>query len=216
MTALYVLAGILVFFTVLLLCPVTFLITYKEKAAICISYLFFKIRLPSQKPKKAKKQKAKKEKPKKSDVSKQLKELFGKDGLSGFLPLFSEFVKIVVKMKKQLSKAVVSQFDVAVSVASSDAADTAVLYGKVCAAVYPAVSVLLRILKCKNYHISVSPNFAEEKTKVAAICCIRIRLWLLLSSAIGLFVRSIKLWYQVKTDKNKEKEPSSDAQAQNG
>ncbi|MFR1434827.1 MAG: DUF2953 domain-containing protein [Acutalibacteraceae bacterium] len=70
-------------------------------------------------------------------------------------------------LRRALRVIVVDRLQVRLIVVGEDAADTAVRYGKICAAVYPAQAVLETVMKVRRRQIDVEPGFLQEKSSTA-------------------------------------------------
>lgn len=178
MIALYIILGILLLLFLITLIRVQVFAYYSEEFLLTVKILFFKIKIlpakekpekkkPEKKPKKEKKQKpeeeAKKEKPEEKKQS-YLGKLKEKKGLSGLISLFTSIARIAGGALKGLfSHIVIKKMDVGIAIAGSDASDTALKYGKLCSAVYPAVNIISAATVCKDYNVGIEPVFDPEK-----------------------------------------------------
>lgn len=179
--------SILAIFTMLLLSSLKITLEIGENAVFKVRFLFLKIvnydsENKASKSKKAKKKRSKKEKTlvdslKEYASSKNKRELFFE---------IIEYLKIVLsKFKKLLSKTRFRKAVLDLTVATEDAADTAILYGKVCSAVYPIISILDTAMKFDLKRISVKTDFASNKMKLYLSGIIKIRLIHILSFLIS-------------------------------
>ena len=192
--------GWIIFFSILAKCAMLLLSSLKitleigENAVFKVRFLFFKIvnydsENKSSKSKKEKKKPNKKEKTlvdslKEYASSKNKRELFFE---------IIEYLKIVLsKFKKLLSKTRFKKAVLDLTVATEDAADTAILYGKVCSAVYPIISILDTAMKFDPKRISVKTDFASNKMKLYLSGIIKIRfihiLGFLTSTALSIII----------------------------
>lgn len=204
MTAAVIVISVLLFIFFLLLLPVTVQAEYTDRLYVHIKYLFVKIRLLPQKEKKKKKKKRKEEskekkvekeeEKKEKSSAQQIKEVLDKTGLGGFI----EIIKSLAKIAKDtafgvLEHTVIQRFEVNIKAAGEDAADCAVNYGYVCAAVYPACSLIIAPVKdCKNINIEITPDFNSRQSSVK--CCVTayISLFWLLCGVIKAAFRLLK------------------------
>ena len=158
MIVLWILLGLIALIFLLLCIPVRFDLNYNGEATVFIRYLFLKYRvLPEKKKKKEKKssekkseEQAKEKKP--NPLLQQVKKYKEAEGLTGLLTLAKDLLKATgTRFGKLLRHIKLKDFDLYVLVGGGkDAAEIAVLYGEVCAGVYPAVSVLLGLTNCKS------------------------------------------------------------------
>ena len=210
MIALYILLGVLLLLFLICLVRVQVFFLYTGEVKLTLKVLFYeKILLPTVKEMKEKhpKKEKKKEKPKPEEKEKKeeekkptyLEKLKEKKGVTGLISLFEELAKIAVGALKGLFKhIVIKKLEVGVALSTDDAASTAVNYGRVCSALYPAVNVITAITVCKDYHVTVEPVFDDEReTEVYADVYAYIRVgWALLTAVkagIRLLIARMKL-----------------------
>ena len=208
-------AGILAFLAILLACPVTVSASFEEELSLRIRYLFFRFTvLPAkEKPEPERKKKAEKKKPAETSGEEKkpdLREILKKKGVDGLLTILREAAALAVSVfKKFLSHVKVLQFDLDVAVATEDAAETALWYGRVCAVVYPAVSALMQACGCRRFGVSVFPDFDRKKAEARLTLRVRIALFFLLKESLSALWRAAKLWMKFR-------DPQPDAPAQAG
>lgn len=178
--------------TFLSLCPITFTIGFDEEFSADIRYLFFHYTLAPRPQKKIKNEKKAPapEKPKES----KLKSLYKEKGLAGFIHFISNLARIASgTAKKIFQHLTVSLMSVDISVSSGDAAQTAVNYGYVCSAVFPAVSVLLSNTNYKDYTVDIKPDFNSDESTVKFRCKAKIKVIFLMTAAIYALKSFIKM-----------------------
>ena len=208
-------AGILAFLAILLACPVTVSASFEEELSLRIRYLFFRFTvLPAkEKPEPERKKKAEKKKPAETSGEEKkpdLREILKKKGVDGLLTILREAAALAVSvLKKFLSHVKVLQFDLDVAVATEDAAETALWYGRVCAVVYPAVSALMQACGCRRFGVSVFPDFDRKEARARLTLRARIELFFLLKESLSALLRAAKLWMKFR-------DPQPDAPAQAG
>ncbi len=93
----------------------------------------------------------------------------------------------LVKIKKQLKKITVKRLTVDISIASDNAAKTAVEYGAVCAAVYPLLSFLESTADIGIKQINVSSDFNSQKPHFSFSAVVRLRIIYLIIAAFAAF-----------------------------
>ena len=175
MTALYVLIGIIAFFVLLL--SVKFFVTvhYEDDVAVSVRWLFLKFDILPQKekeekPKKEKKNKKKEEEPPKeeSEVIKEPKKkkdnmfvrFYNNRGVSGVVELLKDAAKALGGMFKRIGRAFLfEELYVSLDVGAGDSAETAIKYGKVCSAAFPAMGLIVSTMRVKKYSININPDF---------------------------------------------------------
>ena len=238
MIALYILLGILLLIALLLFFPLRIHAKYDESLALEIRYFFIKLGFPrppltpEQEAKKAKKkakkeQKKEKKKAKKAEKKKKkgikdghllsdqkkkfdFKEIFKRHGVSGLLSILKDAAALFKKHFKKLRHTKISYLSVDLVIARGNAADTAIAYGKTCAEVYPAVAGLLSVCRHGDYEIAVTPDFNAPKSSAKAEIKLSIRLFHLVSLALGIAFGAIGLYLRFRRGKyEKKKQPDS-------
>ncbi len=177
MTALWIILGIIAFFVLLFSIRVTVYMTYDEDFKLDIGWLFIKLHIL---PKKEKPEKEKEEKPpkelepeKEPEPEKEKKDniivnFYKNQGFSGVIQLLRDTVTAINGMFGSIFKHFIfRELKLYMSVGAGDAAETAILYGKTCSVVFPAMGLITSTCKVKEYDCGVQPNFIEaDKTAV--------------------------------------------------
>lgn len=197
MTVIIVLGMILAVITLLLISFVHVEIVFTDQLLLTIRYLFINYRVfPPQEQKKKRQKTTPLEKKEKEpeDKSGKLKELLKGRGLSGLLSLLGGLSRLAASSAKKLfSHLIIGRFFLSVRVAGEDAAETAVTYGRVCAAAYPAVSILVQAARCKRYEAHIFPDFNEKKTEICLQSRARIRLVFLMWIGLSTLIQGVKI-----------------------
>ncbi len=96
----------------------------------------------------------------------KLKELFSKlGGFEGTIEILQYFAsKTKVMVSKVLKHIIIKELFVDFTVAGDDAADTAINYGKTCAAVFPALGTICTNMKVREYDVDINPDFLAKKS----------------------------------------------------
>ncbi|NLX94475.1 MAG: DUF2953 domain-containing protein [Clostridiales bacterium] len=187
MVFLYIILSI-IFFLVLLLCiKITVATQYNEDFELEVRWLFIKYKLYPPKEKKPKKEKKedskdnkKDKKPKKAKKPNPLKKFYENQGMTGVIDLISATASVVNGRFKRIFKSVViNSLVIAMQVTGEDSAKTAMNYGEVCAAVFPAVGLMCSTMRVKRYKINITPDFIGSENKAyfsAVISVIPIRI----------------------------------------
>lgn len=181
MIVLYILLGILGSVFLLLLIPLRLEAEYEEGLAMTVGYLFFRFRIFPPKEKKEEKEEGQKKEGQETKLG-QIKESLKEQGVSGFLKFIQKLAQIAGGVGKRLFRhLVILRYDLELSVSGSDASDTAIAYGKMCAAVYNASSLFLSSVRSrKRVSVRVYPNFFTEKSTVEFHGVLSVKpLWLL-------------------------------------
>lgn len=194
MTVFIILSIILSLILLILFLPVVVDISFKQE-------FFFKIRLfgfkvfDSQKPKKEKTpitRKKNQEKNKKSDVKLRAKTIFErlqkKYGFTGAVSKIMTFVlKVLSHIKGFLRHINIHKVKLDIVVASEDAAKTAIEYGIVCQAVYPALSALTSMVNIKYKEINVKSDFESTNCNFQFGALVKLNIFWLLIAVVKIF-----------------------------
>lgn len=225
MTALTIILGIIAFFVLIFSIRVTVYMTYDEEFKLDIAWLFIKLHILPKKEKPDKEKKPKKEKePKEENKEQQPEEekpkekkdniivsFYKNQGFSGVLQLLKDTVNAINGMFGTIFRHFVfRELKVYMTVGASDAAETAQLYGKTCAAVFPAMGLITSTCKVKEYDCAVRPNFmVAEKTAIFRV----VLSFRPIFATTAVVVLAFKLLFKVvfKLLKNKPKEPVNKA-----
>lgn len=196
---LYIILGILLFFALLLLLPIKIYASYFESFK-CILYVgFVKIQLYPRKPKKRKKKPEKskeKEEKRKEDKPDALK----KNGLSWLVNLIKRTADLAAGVLKDFfARILIKKLQLSIRLAGSDAADTAIKYGKYCAVVYPAVSIITSTVKCPEYGVDIVPDFKDNaKTVIEFELAARVFVFNLVGLVLRHGMKALKMLADLK------------------
>lgn len=178
MTALYILIGIIAFFVLLLSVKFVITVHYEDDVAVSVGWLFLKFNIL---PKKEKEDKQKKEKKKKkeeetpkneSEIIKEPKKkkenmfvrFYHNRGVSGVVQLLKDAAKALGGMFKRIGRAFLfEELYISLDVGAGDSAETAIKYGKVCSAAFPAMGLIVSTMRVKKYSININPDFIYGK-----------------------------------------------------
>lgn len=183
MPVLYAILGIILFIVILFSVRVHLIVDYGEYTKVSIKYLFLKIPVvDTSKPKKEKAKKPKKEKPKKEKKPEEekpeekkkpetrqegnglLKQLYVDQGYDGIEKMLRAVGRSLGGFFGKLYKTFVfDELYITMVTSGSDAADTAMKYGKLCSWLYPVLGKLVSTSKVKKYDFDISPDFLATK-----------------------------------------------------
>ena len=136
----------------------------------------------------------KKKKKKENKTLKKIIALWKERGVEGITELIKEIAKIVGGLLSSVFKnIVIKKLDLYITVAYEDAADTAIKYGYACAGIYPAMAVILRVFKYRDYNVMIAPDFDKKKTEITVDTQISIVPWFVIAGALKAGVRFLKL-----------------------
>lgn len=137
---------------------------------------------------KSKKQKKKKENP----ALKWLRSLYKKGGVDAITEAFKKIASLAGNVLKPIFKNIrLRSLDIDITAASDNAADTAINYGKLCAGIYPALSVILNIVKYNDYTVNIRPDFDKKELEADISAEISLIPWVALAGALHALVRFI-------------------------
>ena len=202
MVILYILLGIILFFTLLLSIPFHISIGYDEKIRLSIRYLFVKLDILPVKPKQKKEKPPKEPKPEpekkpeepKDKVKKPnpLIEMVKANGYDGMMKVLSNFGHIMKIYGGKLFKSVVfDEIYLYIKVATGDAASTAIKYGETCQKVYPVMGFICSNNVVKKYDIDVDTDFLANKTQGEFFFDIHLCFRKIINASIAMVVRLI-------------------------
>lgn len=219
MLALYIILGIIALFALLLALPLHIFVQYNAETGLQyrIKYAFLPIvdstkeKKPKPEPKdeKPKEEKKPKEKKKSSrsavgtllsflgmnDIASiaNAKNAVSEKGICQVLADLGSAVKaIFARIFGLLRKGVFYRFDLNIVVGDEDAADAAMNYGRICAIVYPTVTMLDSAMKFKQRSVSIRCDFDEEETQVIFDGQLSYRPWHFVCFVFGMIRNYIK------------------------
>ena len=201
--SLSVIGGIFLIFAIVLACPVIADIQFKDSFGVKIKVLGIPITVFPQKEKPQSEEKKKKPKEEKEKTGKfsKIKGILESKGLSGLLDFFKELAGVAAGTGKKLfSHLVIYQLSVDISISNEDAAKTAIQYGQACAVVYPAMSMITTVAKCKQSHVCVIADFDDKKTKADFRLKAGMRPIFVLTAGISGLIRLIKVYRRHTAD----------------
>ena len=192
MTALIIIAAIIILITALLFLPVSLFLSFNgdfsvkiKLGGICV------FNSDNTKPEDGKPEKNTKPEAEKADSGEKQNLFTALKAKLGFTGAVKEILYTVksalVKIKKQLKKITVKRLTVDISIASDNAAKTAVEYGAVCAAVYPLLSFLESTADIGIKQINVSSDFNSQKPHFSFSAVVRLRIIYLIIAAFAAF-----------------------------
>lgn len=194
MIALIVLGAIICFLILLCFLPLSINLVYEHKLMFKIKYAGITL-LDSEKDSKPTVNSHKKQK----NIPPQQKENFIKKtykqkGLLGTVQYFSNILKIVLKKFWWLAKRFkFRQFKFDLTVATDDAANTAIQYGEVCAALYPIFSIMQSTIDFKPKLVNINADFDKTNWELKTCILVKAQLLYWLIAAIGALAQYLKL-----------------------
>ncbi len=179
MTALCVILGIIAFFVVLLSVKVAVTVHYEGDVAVSVKWLFLKFNIlpkheKEEKPKKEKKKKEEKPKeesevipePKKKKKDNMFVRFYRNRGVEGVVQLLKDTANAVGGMFRRIGRAFFfEELIISLTVGAGDSAETAIKYGKICSAAFPAMGLIVSSMRVKKYNIEINPDFINGKNE---------------------------------------------------
>ena len=212
MIALYIILAVIALIVILFSIKVSVTAVYDETFTLDIKWLFIKLRIyPEDEEKRAKKEAKKAEKDQKKKNSKQekpkkekteesaspksniFKDFYNNQGFAATVNLIRTAAAQLGGFLKGVYRAfVIENLTVLLKVsAGDDAAQTAVKYGKVCSAVYPAMGFICSNMKVKQYDVNVVPDFISAENTATFKLSLSVRPIKLTNAVIVLAFRLI-------------------------
>ena len=198
---LIILAIILALFGIVIFSSLRVKICLNKNGFLVIKYLFlnFKYDLYGQQGvKQVKKSSEKKAEKKSSEEGKPKKEgyfkkIYREDGLiDGTVKLLSTVKEIISKIFALVSECEIENLNLDITVAASKPSDTAIYYGGVCAAVYPAIGLLNGIATVKKQNVNIKADYDAKSPKVDFVVIIKLRVFRALKFAFALIKEFIQ------------------------
>lgn len=200
MIVLIILGVIILLLLLLLFLPLTVDLAFDNQFLLKVRYSGITVydNTKKRKPKIAEKHSEKAEQKKGDNASAKkdsfIKSTYKQKGLLGTIKYFSGILQIVLKKLWWVVKRLkFRKFKLDLSVATSDAADTAIQYGKICAAVYPVLSLLQTSADFKPSEMNISADFENKKSEFAVSVIVVTRLFYWLIAAISFLTQFLKL-----------------------
>lgn len=204
MTALIVIGVVLLSLFLIGLIKITLHIEYDEELEFSVSVLGVVV-YSNKKPKKEKKVSKEKsdENPTENEKNAKniIKNIYHQKGLKYTVDLILELLKILAKKFMWLLKRLkIRDFRMSLSVVGSDAAQTAITYGAVCSAIYPAIAFLDTNLNFKAKKIDIYSDFDKKDANFSIGTDIKAEIIVILILAVGSLWEFYKVYKTVKTD----------------
>ena len=193
MIALYIILGIIAAIVLLFCVKIGVELRYEDDFEVFLRVLGLRFRLLPAKEKKPKKEKPKKEKPEKEEKPEEapkeekpkgeniVMRFYHEQGFDGTMQFLVDVLGALNTMLGDIFKRsfVLEKLMLRLRVSKRDAAETALAFGKTCAAVYPALGYICTNLTVRQYDADVQADYLADKSTAAV--------WFILS------VRPIKL-----------------------
>lgn len=190
MTAIWIVCGVFALLLLILILPLHLHASFDGQLSLRLRYLFFTYPLYPRPEKKKKKLKQKKVKKKKEIELSRTEEMLRSEGVAAVI---SYYIKLGQLIKTAaiglLGTITVDKLKLNISVASDDAAQTAINYGRICAAIYPMHALIESSVNVRSRSINITPDFLNSEDQVSGeirlhVLPLRV-LWILLLFFIG-------------------------------
>ena len=156
-----------------------------EEFILSFKLLFFVFTVSPENKKKKKKKAKKKEKEKKERPAKKEKDNFFRSHTSGF-GVFDYIELIGIVIEKFVAKIYFDKLEAEIRVAGDDAAQTALNFGRLNAAIYPIAGLINGHKRIKKLHIGITPDFTTTKSVYNAEAIAYIRIFDVLAAVIAI------------------------------
>lgn len=157
----------------------------EEEFILSFKLLFFVFTVSPENKKKKKKKAKKKEKEKKERPAKKEKDNFFRSHTSDF-GVFDYIELIGIVIEKFVAKIYFDKLEAEIRVAGDDAAQTALNFGRLNAAIYPIAGLINGHKKIKKLHIGITPDFTTTKSVYNAEAIAYIRIFDVLAAVIAI------------------------------
>ena len=193
MIALIIVGAIICVLFVLCALPLSIELLYESKLTVNIKYAGIKWL----KNKKAKQKKVAKNKTKNSTKNQNegfLKKIYNQKGTIGTVRYISNIITIVFKRLLWLAKRFkLKIFNFDLTIATDDAANTAIQYGEVCSVLYPLFSIIQSTFNVKSKSININADFNKTKWEFKTHFLVKASLLFWIIALIGVFAQYLKL-----------------------
>lgn len=157
----------------------------EEEFILSFKLLFFVFTVSPENKKKKKKKAKKKEKEKKERPEKKEKDNFFRSHTSDF-GVFDYIELIGIVIEKFVAKIYFDKLEAEIRVAGDDAAQTALNFGRLNAAIYPIAGLINGHKRIKKLHIGITPDFTTTKSVYNAEAIAYIRIFDVLAAVIAI------------------------------
>ena len=157
----------------------------EEEFILSFKLLFFVFTVSPENKNKKKKKAKKKEKEKKERPAKKEKDNFFRSHTSDF-GVFDYIELIGIVIEKFVTKIYFDKLEAEIRVAGDDAAQTALNFGRLNAAIYPIAGLINGHKRIKKLHIGITPDFTTTKSVYNAEAIAYIRIFDVLAAVIAI------------------------------
>ncbi len=211
MTALIIILCVLAFLALLLFLPVTVRLFYNDLSfKFKVKYAGITV-FKSDKEKPETEEESEEtpttEKPETKEVKKEsfIKKEYKRLGAFGFIRFYGAVLKYALyKLVWFIKKLKFKVFLIDLTVATKQAADTAIQYGGVCAAVYPVLSLLVQNAEFKLKKVNISTDFDKTEYELSADISVTTRIVYMLILACAVVFKYFALKKESENDEREQ------------
>ncbi len=199
MIALYIVLGVFLFLTLILISSISVNISIIDDIRITVGFWFFRFKIFPFNEKKLKEKK-----PTESEKQNYLKKMISEKGFLGTVGELISVAKVILKKFGNTAKHIrVRKFFLWIVAASADPSDTGILYGSLCGIVFPALSAFQYLLKWNDREtkVSVTSDFLKEKPDLALECKLKLRVYHIVVLGLGTLLELVKRRINLSDDK---------------
>ncbi|MBQ7540879.1 MAG: hypothetical protein IJT44_01135 [Clostridia bacterium] len=224
MIALYIILGIVAAITLLFCVKISVELRYEDDFNVFVKVLFIKIRLlpaKEKKPKKEKPPKEEKEEEKKEEPEKEKEEkpkgeslimrFYHEQGFDGTMQFLADVLAALNTLLGDFFKRsfVLEKLMLRLRVSKGDAAETALAFGKTCAAVYPALGYICTNLRVRQYDADVQADYLAQQSSAAVWFILSIRPIKLTNALVRFVFRGVVAFLKTRIRARKRKKELS-------
>lgn len=180
---LIIIAAVIAFFILLLSIKLSVTVHSEDGVTLDAQWLFIRLHLiPKKENHKKKKKKKKEKKPKEETPDETVPEpkkkkpnmfvkFYRNNGVGGFIELLEDLVRALKGMFRRIIRAfIIDELYISLLVSAGDAADTAVKFGKISSAVYPALGFISSNMRVRRQHCEIFPDYVngQSSTRIHA------------------------------------------------
>ena len=226
MIALYIILGIIAAIVLLFCVKLSIELRYEDDFEVFLRVLGLRFRLLPAREKKPKKEKPKKKKPEKekkeeTEPEKPAEEkpkgesfvmrFYHEQGFDGTIQFLSDVLAALNTMLGDIFKRsfVLEKLMLRMRVSRPDAAETALAFGKTCAAVYPALGYICTNLTVRKYDADIQADYLANKSTAAIWFILSVRPIKLTNALVRFACRAVVAFVKTRIRASKRKKQLS-------
>lgn len=221
MIALYIILGIIAAIVLLFCVKIGVELRYEDTFEVFLRVMGLRFRLLPAKEKKPKKEKPKKEKPEKEKKEKEpektdeekpkgeniVMKFYHEQGFDGTMQFLADVLAALNTMLGDIFKRsfVLEKLMLRLRISKPDAAETALAFGKTCAAVYPALGYICTNLYVRRYDADIQADYLANKSTAAVWFILSVRPIKLTNALMRFVFRGIFAFLKTRVRAHKRK-----------